>query len=116
MSGSGNETGNGGAGNGGGNDAGNPSGNEGGNPSSGGGPGPIQKIAHNPMSARVPEKVSRGVVATGFLAYFGPNEFVVDFLQFIARPPQLVARVIMPPAVAEQFVAVLRDIVGRYSQ
>lgn len=85
-------------------------------PASGPPPDPVQKIAHNPTSARVPEKISRGVVATGFLAYFGPNEFVVDFLQFIARPPHLAARVIMPPAVAEQFVAVLRENLSRYTQ
>jgi hypothetical protein len=78
-------------------------------------PDPVQRIAHHPTSARVPEKISRGIVATGFLAYFGPNEFVVDFLQFIARPPHLAARVIMPPAVAEQFVAVLRENLSRYS-
>jgi hypothetical protein len=67
------------------------------------------------MSARVPEKISRGIVATGFLAYFGPNEFVIDFLQVIARPPHLAARVILPPAVAEQFLNVLRENLGRYA-
>jgi hypothetical protein len=77
-------------------------------------PANLQRFAHNPTSARVPEKVARGVTATGFLAFFGPNEFVVDFLQFIARPAHLVARVVMAPAVAEQFLNVLRENLGHY--
>jgi hypothetical protein len=77
-------------------------------------PSPLQRLAHNPTSARVPERVARGVTATGFLAFFGPNEFVVDFLQFIARPAHLVARVVMSPVVAEQFLHVLRENLGHY--
>ena len=57
----------------------------------------------------VPERVARGATATGFLAFFGPNEFVIDFLQFLSRPANLVARVVMTPAVAEQFLGVLRE-------
>ncbi len=81
----------------------------------GGQSGDMQRIAHQPMSARVPEKIARGVVATGFLAYLGQQELVLDFLQFISRPPHLVARVVMTPAVAEQFLSVLRENLGRYS-
>ena len=75
-----------------------------------------QRISHNPTSARVPEKVTRGVTATGFLAFYGQHEFVVDFLQFLARPAQLAARVVMTPAIVEQFLAVLRDSLVRYEQ
>ncbi len=75
---------------------------------------PVQRFSHNPTSARVPDKIARGVTATGFLAFFGPNEFVIDFLQFIARPAHLVARVVMTPNVAEQFLGVLRENLGRY--
>jgi Protein of unknown function (DUF3467) len=81
----------------------------------GGGEVPMQRIAHSPMSARVPERINRGVVATGFLAYLGQQELVVDFLQFIGRPPQLAARVVMTPAVAEQFLAVLRENLSRFT-
>lgn len=80
-----------------------------------GGDQPIQRFSHNPTSARVPERVARGATATGFLAFYGPNEFVIDFLQFIARPAHLVARVVMTPMVAEQFLAVLRENLNRYS-
>jgi hypothetical protein len=66
------------------------------------------------FSARVPERVARGATATGFLAFFGPNEFVIDFLQFLSRPANLVARVVMTPAVAEQFLGVLKENLSRY--
>jgi hypothetical protein len=75
----------------------------------------MQRIAHAPMSARVPERINRGVVATGFLAYLGQQELVIDFLQFIGRPPQLAARVVMTPNVAEQFLAVLRENLSRFT-
>src|ERR1041385_3918157 len=73
----------------------------------------IHRFAHNPTSARVPERVSRGATATGFMAFFGPNEFVIDFLQFISRPANLVARVVMAPVVAEHFLGVLRENLNR---
>jgi hypothetical protein len=68
------------------------------------------------FSARVPERVARGATATGFLAFFGPNEFVIDFLQFLSRPANLVARVVMTPVVAEQFLGVLKENLARYEQ
>jgi len=58
--------------------------------------------------------VARGAIATGFMAFFGPNEFVIDFLQLISRPANLVARVVMAPMVVEQFLAVLRENLSRY--
>lgn len=76
----------------------------------------IQRFAHSPTSARVPERVARGATATAFLAFFGPNEFVIDFLQLISRPAHLVARVVMTPMVAEQFLGVLRENLARYQQ
>ena len=76
---------------------------------------PVQRFAHNPTSARVPEKIARGATATGFMAFFGPNEFVIDFLQLLARPATLVQRVVMSPVVAEQFLAVLRENLSRYT-
>ena len=75
----------------------------------------MQRIAHQPVAARVPEKIARGVVATGFLAYLGPQELVLDFLTFISRPPHLAARVVLSPPVAEQFLNVLRENLSRYA-
>jgi hypothetical protein len=79
--------------------------------------GPQQVPVPEPrFSARVPERVARGATATGFLAFFGPNEFVIDFLQFLSRPANLVARVVMTPAVVEQFLGVLKENLARYEQ
>jgi hypothetical protein len=93
-------------------------GTPGGNP--GGGP-PVQgaysqQISHSPVSARVPERVARGVLSTGVIVLDSPNEFVLDFLQNLSRPPQIVARVVLPPQVMYQFVGSLRDNLNTFSQ
>ena len=71
---------------------------------------------HSPVSARVPEKVARGVLSTGVLVLDGPNEFVLDFMQGLARPFQVGARVVVSPAVMEQLVAAVRDNLNKYEQ
>ena len=86
----------------------------------GGGP-PVQgafsqQIAHSPVSARVPERVARGVLSTGVIVLDSPNEFVLDFLQNLSRPPQIVARVVLPPQVMYQFVGSLRENLNTFSQ
>ena len=43
-----------------------------------------QEIQHPQVSARVPEKVGRGVLCTGAMVLQGPNEFVIDFVQNLA--------------------------------
>lgn len=73
-----------------------------------------QEIRHQPVSARVPEKISRGVTSTGVLVLDGPNEFVIDFMQGLARPYHVAARVVLPPQVMEQFVHALRDNISKY--
>lgn len=75
-----------------------------------------QQIAHAPVSARVPERVARGVLSTGVIVLDSPNEFVLDFLQNLSRPPQIVARVVLPPQVMYQFVGSLRDNLNTFSQ
>src|SRR3982751_4318477 len=63
-----------------------------------------QRIAHAPVTARVPEKVSRGVFSTGVIVIDGPFEFVLDFVMGLVQPRQVVARVVMSPVVVAQFV------------
>jgi len=72
------------------------------------------RVAHNPTSARVPERLARGATATDFMAFFGPNEFVIDFLQLLSKP-HLVARVVMAPVVVEQFLNVLKENLSRFT-
>ena len=55
-----------------------------------------------------------GVLSTGVLVLDSPNEFVLDFIQGLSRPAQIVARVVLPPAVMSQFAAVVRDNLDRY--
>ena len=73
-----------------------------------------QRIEHAPVTARVPERVARGVFSTGVIIIDGPYEFVLDFVMGLVQPRQVVARVVMSPVVVEQFVHAIRDNVGKY--
>jgi hypothetical protein len=75
-----------------------------------------QEFRHSPVSARVPEKLTRGILSTGVLVLDGPNEFVLDFMQALTRPFQVASRVVLTPAVMEQFVVAVRDNIARYEQ
>ena len=95
--------------------------NPGGPQPQGGGSSPVQgaysqQISHSPVSARVPERVARGVLSTGVIVLDSPNEFVLDFLQGLSRPPQIVARVVLPPQVMYQFVGSLRENLNNFTQ
>ncbi|MBI3466201.1 MAG: DUF3467 domain-containing protein, partial [Planctomycetes bacterium] len=68
-----------------------------------------QQIQHQQVSARVPEKVGRGVFSTGAIVLQGPQEFVVDFILRMAQPHLVVARVILPPSVVPRLIAALRE-------
>src|SRR5579884_940561 len=73
-----------------------------------------QQIQHSPASARVPEKVSRGVFSTGLIVLQAGQEFVFDFLQRLTRPPQVAARVVIPAGMMTGLLGALRDNVQRY--
>jgi hypothetical protein len=72
---------------------------------------PVEKyeqIQFSSRSARVPEKVARGVMATDVLVLWGPNEFMLDFVQALAKPT-VVARVVTLPHALEQIVNALKE-------
>jgi hypothetical protein len=73
-----------------------------------------QRIQHAPVTARVPERVARGVFSTGVIVVDGPFEFVLDFVMGLVQPRQVVARVVMSPVVVEQFCHAIRDNVGKF--
>jgi hypothetical protein len=75
-----------------------------------------QQFQHQPVAARVPERIARGVFTTGVLVLDSPNEFVLDFLQGLTRPFQIAARVIVVPAVMEQIVIASGDNLEKYTQ
>lgn len=73
-----------------------------------------EPIRHHAISARVPERVARGVYSTGQLVLDGPKEFVIDFLQGLTRPFQINARVVMTPATMAEFVNALNTNLENY--
>src|SRR5229473_5807433 len=78
-------------------------------------PGPFtQEVQHSQVSARVPEKVGRGVFSTGIMVLQGPNEFVIDFVLSLAHPAQIVARVVLPPGIMPNVIAALRENLAHY--
>src|SRR4051812_27492021 len=73
-----------------------------------------QKFSHAPVAARVPEKVGRGVFSTGVCIQDTPTEFILDFLQALARPTGVVARVVLTPPVMAGLVGRLRETLSSY--
>ncbi len=75
-----------------------------------------QKFSHAPVAARVPEKVGRGVFSTGVCIQDTPTEFILDFLQALARPTGVVARVVLTPPVMAGLVGRMRESLNAYIQ
>lgn len=75
-----------------------------------------QQFQHQPVSARVPERVLRGVTSTGVVVLDTPNEFVIDFMQGLVRPFQIVARVVVSPMLMEQLIHVVGDNLEKYTK
>jgi hypothetical protein len=67
------------------------------------------QFKHNPVAARVPEGVASGVFSTGALVQNLNSEYVIDFVQGLARPAQIVARVILAPQAMAQFIGALQE-------
>ena len=76
---------------------------------------PLQQIQHSSATARIPDEVGRGVFATAVIVLHGANEYTIDFVQSLARPNRVAARVILPPAVASQFVFALEQAIEKYA-
>ena len=67
-----------------------------------------------PIRARVPEHVSDGAFSTGVIVMTAHNEFILDFVQNLQRPHQIVARVVMPHNVLPQLVDALHRNIELY--
>ncbi|TVS14408.1 MAG: DUF3467 domain-containing protein [Planctomycetaceae bacterium] len=72
------------------------------------------RIQH--LSARVPERISRGAFSTGAIVMTGGTEFIIDFVQNLGTPASIAARVIMPHACMPQFIEALRKNLDIYRQ
>ena len=65
-------------------------------------------VTLHPVSALVPERVSRGVFSTGVIAITGNTEFVLDFVLIIGTPSTVVSRVICTHEALRKIVAAIR--------
>lgn len=70
--------------------------------------------AEQPLRARVPDHVSSGAFSTGVIVMTAQTEFILDFVQNLGRPHQIVARVIMPHNVLPQLVDALQRNIDLY--
>jgi hypothetical protein len=68
------------------------------------------------VGARVPERIGRGVYSTGQVVLDSPKEFVIDFLQALTRPHQIVARVVVTPQTMAEFRNALEENLGTYTK
>jgi hypothetical protein len=75
-----------------------------------------QRIQHQSVSARVPEEVGRGVFSTGALVLGGRDEFIIDFVQAMARPHRVVARVVASRTCMQRLLATLTENLQKYQQ
>jgi hypothetical protein len=66
--------------------------------------GPTPQPEKQPFSARVPEKVARGVYSSAQVVIDTNKEILTDFLMGITRPFSVVARVIMVPQTLGEFI------------
>lgn len=73
-------------------------------------------VSHAPVSARVPERIARGVFCTGQIVLDGPKEFIIDFLQGLTRPHQVVARVVMTPQTVAELIPALQKNIDLYTR
>jgi hypothetical protein len=76
----------------------------------------VEQFSHSPVAARVPERIGRGTFCTGQVILDGPKEFVIDFLQGLTRPYQVVQRVVVAPSTAAELAEALRQNVQMYGQ
>jgi len=76
----------------------------------------VTPFSHQPVAARVPEKVARGVLSTGQLVLDGTKEFVIDFLNGLTRPHQVSARVVLAPSTMAELIQALQQNLDNYSK
>jgi hypothetical protein len=72
-------------------------------------------VTLRPVSALVPEQVSRGVFSTGVIAITGNTEFILDFVLVVGTPSTVVSRVICTHVALRRIVAAIRRNVDSFS-
>ena len=74
-----------------------------------------QDVQYAQVTARVPEKVSRGVCSTGAIVLQGPHELVLDFLLRVTQPYHLAARVIVPFSLMPALIGAVQENLNNYT-
>ncbi|MCA9126482.1 MAG: DUF3467 domain-containing protein [Planctomycetales bacterium] len=72
------------------------------------------EASEQPIRARVPDHVSGGAFSTGVIVMTAQTEFILDFVQNLGRPHQIVARVVMTHNVLPQLVDALQRNIELY--
>jgi hypothetical protein len=85
-------------------------------PNSGDSASYYEQVKYEPVGARLPERVANGVFATGTVVLEGPEEFVLDFIQGVARPARVGARIVLNAHVFALFVQALQEALHKYEQ
>lgn len=75
-----------------------------------------EAFSHQPVAARVPERVAKGIFCTGQVILDSPKEFVIDFLQGLTRPYQVVSRVVLTPQTVAELTDALQKNLEMYSK
>ena len=76
----------------------------------------VESVNHSPVAARVPEHVAKGTFCTGQVILDGPKELVIDFLQGLTRPFQVVSRVVLAPQTASELSDALTKNIEMFTQ
>ncbi len=76
----------------------------------------VENFSHAPVGARVPEKIAKGIFCTGQVILDSPKEFVIDFLQGLTRPFQVVQRVVMTPDTVKELTNALQQNLDMYGK
>ncbi len=70
--------------------------------------------SEQPIRARVPDHVAAGAFSTGVIVMTAQTEFILDFVQNLGRPHQIISRVVMPHHVLPQLVDALQRNIELY--
>ena len=73
-----------------------------------------EQVHNDSMGARISDRIGQGVFCTGAIVQDGPDEFIIDFVQGLARPARVASRVVVSQRVMSQFVAALKDNLHKY--
>jgi hypothetical protein len=75
-----------------------------------------EALQFDPVGARLTDRVAEGTLSTGVIILDGPDEFILDFIQGVAQPSRVAARVVMSPRVVGQFLSALKANLQMYEQ